>query len=36
MLLERGGLTEQLGKEAFYPDKETALRTLLQKYDQAG
>jgi MFS superfamily sulfate permease-like transporter len=32
MLLERGGLTEQLGKKAFYPDKETALRALLQKY----
>ncbi|MGB5764440.1 MAG: SulP family inorganic anion transporter, partial [Sedimenticolaceae bacterium] len=31
-LLERGGVVEQLGRDAFFPDKETALRTLLQKY----
>jgi MFS superfamily sulfate permease-like transporter len=31
-LLERGGVVEQLGKEAFFPDKETALRTLRQRY----
>ena len=31
-LLERGGVVEQLGKDAFFPDKETALRNLLQKY----
>jgi len=31
-LLERGGVVEQLGRDAFFPDKETALRTLLRKY----
>lgn len=31
-LLERGGVIEQLGRNAFLPDKETALRTLLQTY----
>jgi len=31
-LLERGGVIEQLGGNAFFPDKETALRTLLQTY----
>ena len=35
-LLERGGLTEHLGREAFYPDKETALRVLLEKYGNAA
>lgn len=34
-LLERGGVIEQLGKDAFFPDKETALRTLLQTYGDA-
>ena len=31
-LLERGGVIEQLGRNAFFSDKETALRTLLQTY----
>lgn len=31
-LLEIGGVVEQLGKDAFFPDKETALRVLLQTY----
>ena len=31
-LLESGGVVEQLGKDAFFPDKETALRVLLQTY----
>jgi len=31
-LLERGGVIEQLGRNTFFPDKETALRTLLQTY----
>jgi MFS superfamily sulfate permease-like transporter len=31
-LLERGGVIEQLGRNAFLPDKETALRKLLQTY----
>jgi len=35
-LLERGGVVEQLGREAFFPDKETALRTLLQRYGDSG
>jgi len=35
-LLERGGVVEQLGKDAFFPDKETALRNLLQRYGDAA
>ena len=35
-LLESGGVVEQLGKDAFFPDKETALRTLLQTYGDAA
>jgi MFS superfamily sulfate permease-like transporter len=35
-LLERGGVLEQLGRKAFFPDKETALRSLLQTYGQAA
>jgi MFS superfamily sulfate permease-like transporter len=35
-LLERGGVIEQLGRDAFFPDKETALRSLLQVYGDAG
>jgi MFS superfamily sulfate permease-like transporter len=31
-LLESGGVVEQIGKDAFFPDKETALRVLLQRY----
>jgi MFS superfamily sulfate permease-like transporter len=31
-LLESGGLVDQLGKDAFFPDKETALRALFQAY----
>jgi MFS superfamily sulfate permease-like transporter len=31
-VLERSGLVEQFGSEAFYPDKETALRRLLDAY----
>ena len=35
-LLEHGGVVEQLGRDAFFPDKETALRTLLQRYGDAA
>jgi MFS superfamily sulfate permease-like transporter len=31
-VLEASGLVEQFGSEAFYPDKETALRRLLEAY----
>ena len=31
-LLARGELRSQIGKDAFFPDKETALRVLLQRY----
>ena len=31
-LLERGGVVEQLGRDAFFSDKETALRTLFRVY----
>jgi SulP family sulfate permease len=33
-VLERAGLVELLGAESFYPDKETALRTLLGQTDE--
>jgi MFS superfamily sulfate permease-like transporter len=36
-LLERGGVVDQLGRDAFFSDKETALRMLLKAYaDTAG
>jgi MFS superfamily sulfate permease-like transporter len=35
-LLEHGGLIDQLGRDAFYPDKETALRSLIREYDKPG
>jgi MFS superfamily sulfate permease-like transporter len=35
-LLERGGVVDQLGRDAFFPDKETALRSLLQTYGDAA
>lgn len=31
-LLEQSGVTESLGKDAFYPDKETALRALAREF----
>ena len=31
-LLEQGGVTEGLGSQAFYPDKETALRALVEEF----
>ncbi len=33
-LFEQGGLIEQLGRDAFFPDKETALRTLQKTYGE--
>ena len=33
-LLERGGIVEQLGRDAFFSDKETALRTLFRVYGE--
>ena len=35
-VLERGGVIEQLGREAFFPDKETALVTLRHTYANGG
>ena len=35
-LLEAGGVVEQLGRDAFFPDKETALLMLLHRYDANG
>ncbi len=32
MLTEFAGLVEELGRDAFFSDKETALRTLAQRY----
>ena len=34
-LLERGGVIEQLGRDAFFSDKETALLTLMHAYGGA-
>ena len=34
-LLEHGGVVGQLGRDAFFPDKETALLTLLHDYGGA-
>jgi MFS superfamily sulfate permease-like transporter len=35
-LLESGGVVDQLGKDAFFSDKETALRWLLKTYADAA
>jgi MFS superfamily sulfate permease-like transporter len=35
-ILEQSGVVAELGQDAFYSDKETALRDLRQTYDEAG
>jgi MFS superfamily sulfate permease-like transporter len=35
-VLERAGVVNELGRDSFFSDKETALRLLRQRFDQDG
>jgi hypothetical protein len=34
-VFERTGLVEEFGRDRFFPNKENALRSLLERYDPA-